>query len=80
MMIRWGRLAKSPHDGLRVVVHIGWLLVSERSKWSTNNFNRVCRLLILTPHLYILRKASTLCIWPCPIPSPEDPRLKSFVL
>ena len=45
MMIGRERLAKSPHDGLRVVVHICRLLVSERSKWSMNNFNCVCRLL-----------------------------------
>ena len=45
MMIAWGRLAKSPHDGLRVVVHICRLLVSERSKWSMNNFNPGCRLI-----------------------------------
>ena len=29
MMIGWRRLAKSPHDGLRIVVHICRLLVSE---------------------------------------------------
>ena len=75
--VKWlhRRLAKTSHDGLCVVVHIIWFLVSvtknesEKEKmtfwiWDEN---------IWTLHLYILRNASTLWDWPCPS---SEPRLK----